>query len=105
MSRLADLRDSDPRQLGDYRLTGRLGQGGQGVVFLGHTPSGGQVAVKLLHASVADDPQVRRRFLGEVEAVRRVAPFCTAQVLDASSTATGPTWSANTSTGSRCAST
>lgn len=84
MSRLAELRPQDPRRLGSYQLAGRLGQGGQGVVFLGHTPAGAQVAVKLLHASVADDPVVRRRFLGEVEAVRRVAPFCTAQVLDAS---------------------
>ncbi|WP_157253429.1 serine/threonine-protein kinase [Nonomuraea typhae] len=84
MSRLADLRADDPHRLGDYRLAGRLGQGGQGTVFLGHTPAGGQVAVKLLHAHVAADPGVRRRFLGEVEAVRRVAPFCTAQVLDAS---------------------
>ncbi|MFI9554948.1 serine/threonine-protein kinase [Nonomuraea endophytica] len=84
MSRLAELRAGDPRRLGSYLLAGRLGQGGQGVVFLGQTPVGAQVAIKLLHASVAADPEVRRRFLGEVEAVRRVAPFCTAQVLDAS---------------------
>ncbi|MFI6539608.1 serine/threonine-protein kinase [Nonomuraea sp. NPDC050547] len=84
MSRLAELRAGDPRRLGSYLLAGRLGQGGQGVVFLGRTPAGAQVAIKLLHASVAADPEVRRRFLGEVEAVRRVAPFCTAQVLDAS---------------------
>ncbi|MFI6601346.1 serine/threonine-protein kinase [Nonomuraea sp. NPDC050536] len=81
---MSSLRPDDPRQLGDYRLTERLGQGGQGVVFLGHTPQGAQVAVKLLHASMSADPEVRRRFMGEVEAVRRVAPFCTAQVLDAS---------------------
>jgi eukaryotic-like serine/threonine-protein kinase len=70
--------------LGTYQLDGRLGQGGQGVVFLGRTLTGAQVAIKLLHGSVAADPEVRRRFLAEVEAVRRVAPFCTAQVLDAS---------------------
>ncbi|MFI6903684.1 serine/threonine-protein kinase [Nonomuraea sp. NPDC050394] len=84
MSRLAELRAGDPRRLGSYLLAGRLGQGGQGVVFLGQTRAGAQVAIKLLHASVAADPEARRRFLGEVEAVRRVAPFCTAQVLDAS---------------------
>ncbi|NRQ37952.1 serine/threonine protein kinase [Nonomuraea sp. NN258] len=80
---MSELRADDPRQLGSYRLSKRLGQGGQGVVFLGHAPNGAQVAIKLLHASMSSDPQVRRRFLGEVEAVRRVAPFCTAQVLDA----------------------
>ncbi|MFI7643248.1 serine/threonine protein kinase [Nonomuraea sp. NPDC049400] len=77
------LRADDPRQLGSYRLSRRLGQGGQGVVYLGHSEQGAQVAVKLLHASLSGDPGVRRRFLGEVEAVRRVAAFCTAQLLDA----------------------
>ncbi|MGW0810042.1 protein kinase domain-containing protein [Nonomuraea sp. NPDC002799] len=80
---MSELRADDPRQLGSYRLTRRLGQGGQGVVYLGHQPEGGEVAVKLLHASLSGDPDVRRRFLGEVEAVRRVAAFCTAQLLDA----------------------
>ncbi|MGP4099420.1 serine/threonine-protein kinase [Nonomuraea sp. KM90] len=80
---MSELRADDPRQLGSYRLTRRLGQGGQGVVYLGHSPQGSQVAVKLLHASLSGDADVRRRFLGEVEAVRRVAAFCTAQLLDA----------------------
>ncbi|MGW5160446.1 serine/threonine-protein kinase [Nonomuraea wenchangensis] len=80
---MSELRPDDPRHLGSYRLSGRLGQGGQGVVYLGHSPQGAQVAVKLLHAGLSADPAVRRRFLGEVEAVRRVAAFCTAQLLDA----------------------
>ncbi|MEV4112650.1 serine/threonine-protein kinase [Nonomuraea sp. NPDC049695] len=80
---MSALRADDPRQLGSYRLSRRLGQGGQGVVYLGHSEQGAQVAVKLLHASLSGDPDVRRRFLGEVEAVRRVAAFCTAQLLDA----------------------
>ncbi|MBF8191686.1 serine/threonine protein kinase, partial [Nonomuraea sp. K274] len=80
---MSELRADDPRQLGSYRLTRRLGQGGQGVVYLGHSPQGARVAVKLLHASLSGDPVVRRRFLGEIEAVRRVAAFCTAQLLDA----------------------
>ncbi|MFI6182085.1 protein kinase [Nonomuraea sp. NPDC051191] len=80
---MSELRADDPRRLGEYRLSRRLGQGGQGVVFLGHSPAGAQVAIKLLHASVSKDADVRRRFLGEVEAVRRVAAFCTAQLLDA----------------------
>ncbi|MGW4406116.1 protein kinase domain-containing protein [Nonomuraea sp. NPDC004702] len=80
---MSELRADDPRQLGEYRISRRLGQGGQGVVFLGHSADGGQVAIKLLHASVSKDADVRRRFLGEVEAVRRVAAFCTAQLLDA----------------------
>ncbi|GAA4581534.1 hypothetical protein GCM10023194_13100 [Planotetraspora phitsanulokensis] len=78
----APLRADDPRRLGVYRLAGRIGQGGQGVVFLGTAPGGVQVAVKRMHQEL-DGEKARRRFIAEVEAVRRVAPFCTAQVLDA----------------------
>ncbi|GAA2210285.1 hypothetical protein GCM10009850_057440 [Nonomuraea monospora] len=80
---MSELRADDPQQLGAYRLTRRLGQGGQGIVYLGETPQGAPVAVKLLHASLSGDPDARRRFLGEVAAVRKVAAFCTAQLLDA----------------------
>ncbi|MEO3802925.1 serine/threonine-protein kinase [Nonomuraea sp. B1E8] len=80
---MSELRADDPLRLGPYRLTRRLGQGGQGVVYLGESPQGAKVAVKLLRASLSSDPDVRRRFLGEVEAVRRVAAFCTAQLIEA----------------------
>jgi Protein kinase domain len=75
------LRDMDPREVGGYRLLGRLGEGGQGVVFLAELPTGSWAAVKLLAPTT--DPQVRSRFLKEVAAAQRVARFCTAQVLDA----------------------
>ncbi|MFI6456165.1 serine/threonine-protein kinase [Streptosporangium amethystogenes] len=77
------LAEDDPRQVGDYRLTGVLGEGGQGVVYLGQTPSGQPVAVKTLHARMAADPEARERFLREAEIARRVAAFCTARVIDA----------------------
>jgi hypothetical protein len=81
MSELLPLRETDPREVGGYRLLGRLGEGGQGVVFLGAGPTGTRAAVKLLPPTT--DPQVRSRFLKEVAAAQRVARFCTAQVLDA----------------------
>ena len=80
-SEILPLRDSDPHEVGGYRLLGRLGEGGQGVVFLAVGPTGGRVAVKLLPSTT--DPQVRSRFLKEFAAAQRVARFSTAQVLDA----------------------
>jgi eukaryotic-like serine/threonine-protein kinase len=77
------LKPGDPARLGSYALTARLGEGGQGVVYLGESESGDPVAVKLLRADLADDDTARTRFLRELEAVKRVARFCTAQVLDA----------------------
>ncbi|MFC6084507.1 protein kinase domain-containing protein [Sphaerisporangium aureirubrum] len=77
------LGPGEPERIGGYRLTGVLGEGGQGVVYLGEGPSGGQVAVKVLHSRAAADSESQRRFLREAETARRVALFCTARVLDA----------------------
>jgi serine/threonine protein kinase len=77
------LRPGDPPELGGHRLLRRLGEGNQGVVFLGLSPSGERVAIKLLHARMAADPNARERFVRELSAAKKVARFCTAQVLDA----------------------
>ncbi|MFC4060836.1 protein kinase [Planomonospora corallina] len=77
------LGEADPERIGVYRLTGVLGTGGQGTVYLGYDPSGRKVAVKLLHTHLATDSDVRKRFDREIEAALRVAPFCTARMLDA----------------------
>ncbi|WP_328807671.1 protein kinase domain-containing protein [Nonomuraea antri] len=77
------LEEDDPRRLGSYDLTARLGEGGQGVVYLGRSESGEQVAVKLLHQGLLTDSDARTRFLREVDIARRVARFSTAPVLHA----------------------
>ncbi|WP_067489471.1 bifunctional serine/threonine-protein kinase/ABC transporter substrate-binding protein [Actinomadura hibisca] len=77
------LLPDDPTRVGSYELLGRLGDGGQGSVYLGQSPGGQQVAVKLLHARLSRDPQARSRFVRELEVAERVSGFCTAQVLDA----------------------
>jgi hypothetical protein len=65
----------DPVQLGRYRLTGRLGQGGQAVVYLGETESGAPVAIKFFLAPFGDTPSVREGALRELEAAKQVARF------------------------------
>ncbi len=77
------LRSGDPDRLGSYALIGRVGEGGQGTVFLGAAEDGRQVAIKLLHAELTSDDKARARFLRELEVAKQVAPFCTAQVIDA----------------------
>ncbi|MGH3243887.1 MAG: serine/threonine-protein kinase, partial [Spirillospora sp.] len=79
---ITPLRAGDPSRLGAYRLTGLLGEGGQGTVFLGEDEPGHRVAVKLLHARFSGDPKARARFAAEVAVAKRVSAFCTARVLD-----------------------
>jgi serine/threonine protein kinase len=76
------LDPDEPERIGDYRLINVLGEGGQGVVYLGEASSGTRVAIKLLHVRAAMDSESRRRFLREADTARRVAPFCTTRVLD-----------------------
>jgi hypothetical protein len=77
------LRSGDPETIAGYRLTGLLGEGGQGSVYLGEGPGGDRVAVKVLHVWLGGSPAARKRFAREVAATARVAPFCTARVLAA----------------------
>ena len=81
--RVTPLRRGDPEQLGEYWLTGRLGAGGMGVVYLATDRDDNYVAIKLVHAALVNDPEFRGRFRSEVERARQVPSFCTAEVLDA----------------------
>ena len=69
--------------MGPYRLTGRLGGGGMGEVYLGRSAGGRAVAVKVIRAELAADPEFRARFRHEVAAARSVNGMYTALVADA----------------------
>jgi outer membrane protein assembly factor BamB len=77
------LQDGDPRSAGEFRLRARLGAGGMGRVYLGYSPGGRAVAVKICHPEFAADPAFIRRFALEVDAARAVNGLYTAQVIDA----------------------
>jgi len=77
------LQPADPRLIGPYRLVGQLGSGGMGRVFLAMSAGGRPVAVKMIRAELAADPDFRSRFSREVSAARRVNGLFTALVVDA----------------------
>ncbi|SDH13836.1 serine/threonine-protein kinase [Nonomuraea jiangxiensis] len=69
--------------LGPYRVIGKIGEGGMGVVHLGLDGGGREVAIKVLHPHVAADLKARDRLSREVETMRRVRSPYVAQVIDA----------------------
>ncbi|TDC70952.1 serine/threonine-protein kinase [Actinomadura sp. GC306] len=77
------LRPGDPRRVGGHRLLGRLGAGGMGMVYLGRSPGGMLVAVKVVHPHLVEDPDFRARFRREAAAARAVSGAFTAPVVDA----------------------
>ncbi|MET8609307.1 protein kinase domain-containing protein [Streptomyces misionensis] len=87
---MTPLSTGDPESIGGYTLLGRLGAGGMGVVYLGVSASGRQVAVKLAHGPLAQEEEFRTRFRQEVAAARRVSGAFTAPVVDADPDADRP---------------
>jgi len=71
----------DPRVIGDYRLRAQLGAGGMGRVYLGLSPAGRAVAIKVVHPDLAADGAFLRRFGQEVAAARAVSGIYTAPVV------------------------
>ncbi|MGK8489081.1 protein kinase domain-containing protein [Nocardia asiatica] len=80
---MQQLREGDPRAVGRYTVLARLGAGAGGVVFLARSPGGRLVAVKVIHPHLTRQPEFRRRFEREIQALRAVGGFHTAAVIDA----------------------
>jgi hypothetical protein len=90
---LAPLRPDDPLNYGPYRLQGRLGSGGMGVVYLAFGPDNKPVALKVLQPFLAEDLEYRARFVREVNAARLVdSPYVVKLV--AAETDQPPLWMA-----------
>ncbi len=85
------LKARDPARIGAYTLLGRLGAGGMGQVYLGRSPGGRLVAIKVIRDEITDHPEALARFRREVETVRLVRSAYTANLIDASLDA-APYW-------------
>src|SRR5688500_1318205 len=81
----------EPEVIGPYRIVGRMGAGGMGVVYAGIADDGARVAVKVIHPGLAADPHFHARFVREVDLLSRVRGRCTVSVL-AADTAAVPPW-------------
>lgn len=77
------LEPGDPPVLGRFELLARLGEGGQGIVYLGRGTGPGEerVAVKVLRSTV--DAALLERLARELDAIHQVQPFVTARVIEA----------------------
>ncbi|MFC9288624.1 serine/threonine-protein kinase, partial [Streptomyces sp. NPDC057052] len=76
------LTDADPDRIGRYRLTARLGAGGMGTVYLGSTPGGRPVAIKVIGGQLAHEERALERFRREVDTLHTVRSAYTASVID-----------------------
>jgi serine/threonine protein kinase len=85
------LSSTDPRTAGEFTLKARLGAGGMGRVYLGYSPGGRAVAVKVVHPELARDEEFLARFRNEVSAARMVSGMYTAPVV-ASGLSDDPPW-------------
>lgn len=75
------LEESDPRRFAGYDVLSRLGEGGSGIVYEARDAAGGRVALKVLHAELAESSDLRRRLAMEAEALQRVRGDRIARVL------------------------
>jgi serine/threonine protein kinase len=85
------LAADDPRQVGAFLLYARLAAGGLGRVYLGYSPAGRAVVIKVVHPGLARDEEFLARFRNEVAAARAVSGMYTAPVV-ASGLDDDPPW-------------
>ncbi|WP_394429752.1 serine/threonine-protein kinase [Streptomyces sp. SGAir0957] len=86
------LAHDDPAVLGPYRLIARLGSGGMGTVYVARSAGGRTVALKTMHARIAEDAAARTRFRLEVDAARVIGGQFGAKVFDADPLAVPRPW-------------
>ncbi|MDT0268227.1 serine/threonine-protein kinase [Streptomyces sp. DSM 44915] len=84
------LAADDPREVGGYRLVGRLGAGGMGQVYLGRSATGRYVALKRIHPWLVAAPGFRDRFAREIRASWLVTGPGTVRVVAADAEAASP---------------
>lgn len=68
--------------LGRWRVEAVLASGSTGVVLLARDEDGGAAAIKLLHARLAEDAEIRRRLAREARALAGLDHPCVARLIE-----------------------
>jgi eukaryotic-like serine/threonine-protein kinase len=77
--------------VGNYLVTQKLGEGGMGSVYLAEHPTiGKKVALKILHAEFASNPEVADRFFTEAKAVNAIGHPNIVDIVDYGVIQSGP---------------
>ncbi|WP_019888656.1 bifunctional serine/threonine-protein kinase/ABC transporter substrate-binding protein [Streptomyces purpureus] len=84
------LRTADPTAIAGFRLLGRLGAGGMGVVYLARSGGGALAALKLIRAEHAADPGFRARFRREARIAEQIRGRWVVRVIGADPDAREP---------------
>lgn len=75
------MKNFDPKQLGDWRIMGRLGEGGFGTVFLAERGAQ-KAAVKVLKTEISDDNQARANLAKEADVLRTLSDPAIGKIID-----------------------
>lgn len=84
------LAEGDPLHIGSITLEARIGEGGSATLYLGRSPKGDPVAVKVLHRHLAASQAVRDLLRTEATALERVRGSRVARVLEVAADADQP---------------
>jgi len=88
------LLPSDPKKLGVWTITGRLGEGGFGAVYMAHNKERRTAAIKVINRSAMKDEKIEARFKQEIQALSLITTPYVARLYDYDYEAKNPWYAA-----------
>ena len=88
------LLPSDPKKLGVWTVTARLGKGGMGAVYMAHNKDRRTAAIKVISGADIRDEKVRDRFKQEIQALSLITTPYVARLYDYDLEAKNPWYAA-----------
>ena len=85
---------SDPKKLGVWTVTARLGKGGMGAVYMAHNKDRRTAAIKVISGADIRDEKVRDRFKQEIQALSLITTPYVARLYDYDLEAKNPWYAA-----------